>query len=433
MSKKSSLLPLVHRYFETDPVAAAHSLESMSEEEAVLVLKSLPLTLIAQTFPHLQINYAATLLKDMPPPTLKGIIEKMDPQLGASLFMHLPQDIRQTFLEQLPPKLKGQIYELLTYPEDSAGRIMSTDYLAFHSDLKVKEAMQKIRALAKTGFPSSYIYVIDPEHHLVGIINMRDLILALPDQPILEIMRTDLFTVHAFTDRETVANQLSSKRYFAVPVVDSENKLLGIVRAEQLIQHASEEAMEDIQKMFGAGGDERAFSPIGFSLRQRLPWLHINLLTAFLAGSVVALFQGVIAKVTALAIFMPVIAGQGGNAGAQSLAVVMRGLVMREIPSAKAVKLIFKEGLIGVINGLAIGLLAALAAWFWQGDPTLGLVVGLAMLTNMIVAGLAGAAIPITMKSIGLDPAQCSNIILTTFTDVMGFFSLLGLAAIFLR
>lgn len=207
--------------------------------------------------------------------------------------------------------------------------------------------------------------------------------------------------------------------------------MLGVIKAEQLIHGVQEEMAEDIQRMFGAGGDERAFSPVGYSLRKRLPWLHVNLATAFLAAAVVALFEGVIARITVLAVFLPVVAGQGGNAGAQSLAIVMRGLVMREIPRERARALIWKEGLLGLLTGAITGLVTALVAWLWHGNPILGVVIGLAMIVNLFFAGLAGASIPIAMKSLGLDPAQCSNIILTTVTDVVGFFAFLGFAFLF--
>jgi magnesium transporter len=232
-------------------------------------------------------------------------------------------------------------------------------------------------------------------------------------------------------DREEIANELSRRKFFAVPVVDNQKRLLGIVKADQLINQSQAEATEDLQKMFGAGGDERAFSQIGFSLRKRLPWLHINLATAFLAASVVALFEDMIAKITVLAVFLPVVAGQGGNAGSQSLAVVMRGLVMREIAPNEVRTLIMKEAKIGFLNGLIIGLVTAFIAWIWKGNPFLGIVIGLAMIVNLVAAGLSGALIPLTMKSLGLDPAQSSSIVLTTITDVVGFFSFLGFAVLF--
>jgi magnesium transporter len=183
--------------------------------------------------------------------------------------------------------------------------------------------------------------------------------------------------------------------------------------------------------MFGASPDERAFSPMLFSLRKRLPWLHVNLATAFLAAFVVSLFEGTIAKITVLAIFLPVVAGQGGNAGAQSLAIVMRGLVMREIPRQRVRALVIKEGMLGIITGTVTGIVTGLIAWLWQGSAFLGVVVGLGMIVNLFFAGLSGASIPIVMRALGWDPAQCSSIILTTVTDVVGFVAFLGFAVLF--
>jgi len=431
MPNRIPLLPIVKKYFETDPQAAAQSLETMTEEEAVAVLKALPPQLSAQAFPYLQVHYAAAVLKDVPSHVFEQIIEKIDSQQAASIFMHLPEDSRKTFLDNLSDKIKRQIQELLTYPEDSAGRIMVTDFLAFHSELKVKDAIQRIRILAKKKSTSSYAYVVDRENCLIGVMNMRDMMLSPSDATLESVMRKDIFSVNCFMDREKIANEFSKRRFFAAPVVDNENHLLGIVKAEQLLGDVQEEATEDLQKMFGAGGDERAFSPVGFSLRMRLPWLYVNLATAFLAASVIALFEDIIAKITVLAVFLPVVAGQGGNAGAQSLAVVIRGLVLREIPAKRVWKLIGKETIIGIFNGVFIGVVTGLIAWVWHGNPMLGVVIGLAMLVNLLLAGFSGAAIPVVMKTIGLDPAQCSNIILTTITDVMGFFSFLGFAVLF--
>ena len=224
---------------------------------------------------------------------------------------------------------------------------------------------------------------------------------------------------------------MSKRKFFAVPVVDSENLIVGIIKAERLIKGVQEETAQDIQKMFGVSGEEKPFSSIFFSLKKRLFWLHINLVTAFMAAAVVALFEDVIAKITILAVFLPVVAGQGGNAGAQSLAVVMRGIVMREIPKNKVRQLIFKESGLGALNGLIIGIVTAVVAWLWHGNPFLGLVIGLGMFFNLIFAGLAGASIPLIMKRIGIDPAQSSSIILTTVTDILGFFAFLGFAMLF--
>lgn len=422
---------MIRQFFEQEPVRAAHCLETMEEEQAIAILNELPAEMVADIFPNFQPHFAGMILKSFPPELLRAVAEKLDPQQGAALLLQLPSESRMQLLAGFPEKVKKTIQEILTYPENSAGRIMSPEFLAFHSEITVQNAIQRIRVLARKKSPASYAYVVDKENRLTGVINMRDLMLAPSTAKLEEVMRKDVFSINCFTDREQIAEEFSKRRYFAAPVVDQEKYLLGVVKAEQLLEDVQEEATEDMQKMFGAGGDERVFSPVPFSLRMRLPWLHVNLATAFLAGSVVAMFQDTIGKFPVLAVYLPVVAGQGGNAGAQSLVIVIRGIVMREIRQHKVWKLIFKEAGIGILNGIIMGLVTAAAAYLWHGDPFLGLVVGLAMFVNLVIAGFAGAAIPLGMKSLGMDPAQCSNIILTTFTDVMGFFLLLGFAVFF--
>lgn len=427
----SPLLPYVEKFFEYDPLTATRALETMHEDEAIEILKNLPPSVSVKILHNLQVNYAAALLKEIPTSTFKEIVENLSPEQGAAIIVNIPEDIRKRLLECLSNKSRQMIQELLIFPVDSAGSIMTTNFIAFRTDIRVKDAIQRIRSLAFQKQTSSYVYVIDNGNRLVGVLNMRDLLLASPEAKLESAMIKDVFTINVFTDREEVANQLSSRRYFAAPVVDSDNKLLGIVNSDQLLSHVQQEATEDIQKMFGAGGNERVYSSIWFSLRKRLPWLHINLATAFLAGSVVSLFQDTIAKIAVLAVFLPVIAGQSGNAGLQSLAVVMRGLVMREIPPKNVPMLLIKEAKIGIFNGIIIGFVTAFISWIWKGKRYLGLVIGLAMILTLIIAGLAGAIIPLAMKTFGLDPAQSSSIILTTVTDVVGFFVFLSFAVIF--
>ena len=431
MTENTTLLPLVQRFIEHDINAAAGILESLSEEEAADALQSLPTPLAVKVVKALQISYAAALLNLADDPFIIQMTSQLDPQFLASILMRIPSDARERLSKHISGKVKGQIRELLEYPEESIGRTMTTDFVAFKKDNSAEEAIEKIRALAKRKYPSSYVYVVDEENRLTGVLNMRELMLAAPDKALDEISRKDFFALHCFTDRQDAANELAKRKFFAAPVVDSQNHILGIVKAERMIQGVQEEITKDIQRMFGAGADERVFSTILFSLKKRLPWLHINLATAFMAAAVVALFEGIIAKLTILAVFLPVVAGQGGNAGAQSLAVVMRGIVMREIPKDKIFELIFKEGKIGAVNGAVIGVVTALIAWLWYGNPFLGLVIGLGMLVNLIFAGLAGASIPLFMKRIGIDPAQSSSIILTTVTDVLGFLAFLGFAVVF--
>ena len=430
MNTETPLLPLARQFFESDPARAAQSLDFMAHDEAITVLEVLPHPLSAQAFRHLQAGQAARLLEKISPELFQAVVERLDSQQCAAILLSLPQASRQKLIDSLPDKEKREIQEVLTYPEDSAGRLMTTEFLALRKDTTAGEALERIRVQAARKAPASYGYVVDEENHLLGVANLYDLIVADPKTNVSTVMRRNVFAVNAFMSREEVTAELSQRKYFAVPVVDHENRLLGIVKSDRLLARVQEEATEDLQKMFGASAEERVFSPVSFVLKKRLPWLHVNLATAFLAASVVAVFEGIIAKITVLAVFLPVVAGQGGNAGIQTLAVVMRGLVMREIPLDKVWTVLRRETVIGLFNGLATGTVTAAIAWLWYGNPILGVVVGAAIIVNMIAAGLAGAAIPLSMKAIGLDPAQASGIILTTVTDVVGFFAFLGFAVL---
>jgi magnesium transporter len=246
-------------------------------------------------------------------------------------------------------------------------------------------------------------------------------------------MTPDIISVRVDTDQEEVARQVASYNLLAVPVVDEENKLVGVVTVDDVIDVIKDEATEDLLRLAGVSGDERIGTPAGEAIRKRLPWLGVNLVTAFVAASVVALFEGTIQQVTALAIFMPIVAGMGGNAATQTLTVVVRGLALGELSWVNARKALAKEAVIGVGNGLALGVVAAGVAWATKGDPMLGLLLGMAMVCNMFVAATAGTLVPLGLKALKVDPALASSVFITTFTDVVGFASFLGLATVFLR
>jgi len=431
MPKRDTLLELVSRYCHSSPIDAAVFIETLDDHAAISVLKALAPEITLKVIKSLPETTAASYMEHFDDHLIEYIAGRLSPEQTSIILRQLSEDKRKRFFHSLTEKKKKDIEQLLQYPEDSAGKIMSTDVTSFHKEAKVKDVIQKIRHQSANKHQMSYLYVIDHETRLIGIVSAYNLMLANPQSTLEEIMHTEVFTVNCFTDREIIANEVSKRKYFAIPVVDNDNRLLGVIKAEKLIKGVQEEATEDILKMFGAGGDERVSSSIWFSLKKRLPWLHVNLATAFLAAMVVSMFEGVIAKITVLAVYLAVVAGQGGNAGAQSLAVVMRGLIMREIPASRVKHLILKETYIGLINGVIIGIVTAIIAFLWQGNPFLGVVIGLGMIVNLVVAGFAGAAIPITMKALRLDPAQCSNIILTTVTDVLGFFAFLSFAVIF--
>jgi len=426
--KQHAAFALVKRFIDVDPQQAALALEGLPEAEAAVLLCGLPLSSAAACLDHARPDFAAAVVQKLVPRPAAPILTHMEPDHAADIIRVLPEPARHGLLADLPPELSRRVCEMLTYPEGSAGRLMKTSVLAFHKDLPVREVIARLRAKA-TKRAHSYAYVVGAEHRLLGVLNMRDLIMAAPDQPLGEIMR-EVFAVPAFTDREELVHLARDRNYLYVPVVDAHGRLLGAVRAQDILESSQTQATKEIQMMFGAGGEERALSPLRLKIRRRLPWLHVNLATAFLAAGVVSLFQDLIARLAVLAVFLPIVSGQGGNAGVQSLSVVLRGLVMHEVRPRDAARLIGGEVAAGLCNGLVIGAVTAAVAWLWRGNPYLGLVVGLAMVANMVAAGLAGTAIPVVMKRLGLDPAQSSGIFLTTVTDVVGISAFLGLAAL---
>jgi magnesium transporter len=278
-----------------------------------------------------------------------------------------------------------------------------------------------------------YLYVVDGRRHLVGVTSLRRLLLVSPETPLKRIMTPDVISVRVDTDQEEVARQVASYNLLAVPVVDEENKLVGVITVDDVIDVIKDEATEDLLRLAGVSGDERVAAPASEALRKRLPWLAVNLATAFVAASVVALFEGTISRATALAVFMPIVAGMGGNAATQTLTVIVRGLALGELGWSNARKALMKEAAVGLGNGVVLGVIAAGVAWVAKGDPMLGLLLGMAMVLNMFVAATAGTLVPLGLKALKVDPALASSVFITTFTDVVGFAAFLGLATIFLR
>jgi len=279
----------------------------------------------------------------------------------------------------------------------------------------------------------AYLYVTDAAQRLVGIVSLRDLVFRRAERRMGEIMNREVKFVRADADQEELARQFEHYHYLGLPVLDAEGKLVGVVKASDALEVAAKEATEDMQLMVGLSGEERALTPWQHSIKRRLPWLYINLGTAFLAAFVVGLFEDAIAKWTALAIFLPIVAGQGGNAGMQTLTVIIRDLALGELAPGDGRRALVKEIILGLLNGLAIGVVVGLIGWWWKGSLTLGVVACGAMLLNQLAAAASGVLIPLGLKSLRLDPALASSIFLTTVTDVAGFFFFLGLATMGLK
>jgi magnesium transporter len=300
---------------------------------------------------------------------------------------------------------------------------------AFAPETTVDEALRKMRTFKEKELGA--IYLTDGSGRLVGTVPLGEIATATPETKLKDLINGNPVGVHATATREEIVNYLTEQRVATLPVVDGDQRLVGVIRYRALVAAAEAEASMSMQTMVGVSKEERALSRVSFAVRQRLPWLEINLATAFLAAFTVGLFEGTIAKFTALAILLPVVAGQSGNSGMQALAVTMRGLALREIGVSAWPRLIVKEAGVGILNGLAVAAVTMAGVFLWSRSPGLAVVIGLAMVTAMAIAGIAGALVPVTLKAFGQDPAQSSSIVLTTVTDVSGFLSFLGLATLF--
>lgn len=427
-------LPDPQELAEQHPADVAEVIESLPTEVGVEVLESLPPESAAGALEHLEETDAEALVQDMAPAAAARLISHMSVDDAADLLGELPKPQRASILAELPRDERAMLESLLRYDPESAGGIMSPEVTALPEQMRVSDAIAALRKLAEESEQIYYTYVIDDGGVLVGVLSLRDLLLARADQKLHDIMRTQLVRVTADTDRERVAQLLAKYGYFALPVVDSADRLLGIVTVDDVVDVIRDEATEDMQRMVGAGADERIDSPVPLVLRRRLAWLVVNLATGFLAASVVGLFENTVAQLTALAVLMPIVAGQAGNTGLQSMAVMIRALATGETRGRSLPRILAREVFIGTAAGAAIGLLCGGAIYFWNAyvwheSSLLAPLIGLAMISSMVVATTSGALIPLLMDRLGFDPAQSASIILTTITDVAGFGIFLGLGA----
>ena len=419
---------LIQGFFQLYPGEAARLLNTFPGEEILKYLKSEETPRSVILFSRLNPEIAAALIEDMEDDFFTSLFTAIDPSLTARLFSRLENKTVKKRLSQLSSSLANEIKELMAYPPDTAGYLMDPKALTFYPENTVNDVLEKIRAIHNRKIVN--INIIDEEGKLTGVIPLQVIAVSQPNEQLAELVPNQLITIQAMAPREEVVDLLEEQKLLSLPVVNMEGKLLGIIRSDALVNAAMVDATEDLQAMFGAGREERALSKVSFAISKRLPWLEINLATAFLAAAVVGLFEETIARITVLAVFLPVVAGQSGNTGSQALAVAMRGLALREIRTRHWFRLARKEILVGFFNGCAVALTTSLIVYFWADSFGLAVVIAVAMIVSMVIAGFSGAVIPILLQAFGQDPAQSSSIILTTVTDVVGFLSFLGLATI---
>jgi magnesium transporter len=426
----ANLLNLLQKQHPADLGQIFSELQDKDREATFSLLADRNGRLAMEAVSELGPENGAALLATRPAEEIAKLAQEIPSDDAAALIDHLPEELSAAVLNLMRPKELGVVENLLEYDEQTAGRIMNPHVFALSEDMTVGEAITEIQSNRDVEMVF-YLYVVDERSHLVGVVSLRRLLLVSPETPLKRIMTADLISARVDMDQEEVARQVAAYNLLAIPVVDEENKLVGIITVDDVIDVIKDEATEDIYRLAGVAGDERAFTPAGESLRKRLPWLGINLATAFMAASVVALFEGTIEQIAALAVFMPIVAGMGGNAATQTLTVVVRGIALGELSWGNSRKALIKESIVGLGNGLVLGLVAAVVAWLTRGNPVLGLVLGAAMVINMFVAAVAGTLVPLGLRAVNIDPALASSVFITTMTDVFGFFVFLGLATVF--
>jgi len=335
---------------------------------------------------------------------------------------------RAKILEQIPAPERVALTRSLDYPEDSAGRRMQTEFVAAPEFWTVGHTIDYVAD--SEGLPDTFyeIFVVDPSYKLVGSVPLDRLLRARRSRHLSEILEDDPRTIRATEDQEDAARTFERYNLVSAAVVDDADRLVGVLMVDDIVDVIEEEADEDLRAMGGVTGDEEISDPVLYTARSRIPWLLVNLVTAFVSASVIGLFEGTIEHMVALAVLMPIVASMGGNAGTQTMTVAVRALATREIGGHNARRLIRRETLVGLVNGVVIAILVALIAGFWFSNVHLGFIIGTAMVTNLVCAGLFGILIPIALDKMKADPAVASGVFLTTVTDTVGFFAFLGLA-----
>ncbi|MGH8951260.1 MAG: magnesium transporter [Acidimicrobiia bacterium] len=423
---------------EAAPGDAADVLEQLTEEDAAGLLSELEPEEVADILEQISPELAAELVEEVPIEELTAAVSEMTGEAAADLLGELDDEVTESVLALLDDRAEEEIRRLLVYPSDTAGGLMTTEVAALPVGLTAGEAIERIRQLHEEYEDISYVYVVDDANHLKGVIYFRDLVFARPGANLDEVMVPDPVAVRALTDREEVAEISQRYRLFGIPVIDDDGHLLGMVTTDAVIEAVQDEATEDFAAAVGAGVEETVYTDVTKSFRSRAPWLVLNLALALIVAWVIESQTGIISTEPVLAALMPIVATLGGNGGIQSLAVMIRSLASDDVPRAQVSGILLRQAGVGSLNGLLLAVAAAALTYVLvdsgvfesDSDPlNVALVIGLACLANLVIATLSGAAIPLVLRRLGLDPALASSILLTLITDVVGFGGFLLVAA----
>lgn len=417
------------------PVDISHVLQQLQQYEREALFHAMvrhDLTKAAEALSEMETDRAVALLTTLDRDEVSRLVQDLPSDDAALLVAALPEEMREDLLDAMKIELSTDVQELLGFADETAGRIMTPDYFALDEDTTVSEAIAMLQRRSEEFEMAFYLYVVDSRNHLLGVVSLRQLLLTHPSTPLRKIMISDVIKVTADTDQEEVARIVATYNLLAVPVIDEENKLAGIITVDDIIDVMREEATEDIYALAGVEADDRATgSPLN-SARRRLPWLMLSLASALVAVAIVQLYLDVVERYITLAVLIPVVAAMGGNAATQTMTVVVRGIGLGEVSWEKSRRVILKEALVGLINGLLVGVVvcATISAWFgWQ----LGVLLGITMILSLVVAGVLGTLIPVALKRFRVDPALASSVFVVAFTDVITFFFYLGMATLVIK
>ncbi len=385
-----------------------------------------------ETFTEMDEGLSRATLSAMPTMQVVQIVSELESDDALLLVEILPKDFQQDVINELSTKTKIALKEGLSFPEDSAGRLMRRELVAVPEFWTVGKTIDYLRS-ASDSLPEEFfdIFLIDTSHHLTGEIPLSKLVRANRSEKIINLKLEEIHPVSATTDQEEVAHMFRRDDIVSAPVVDDDERLIGMITIDDIIDVIDEEAAEDILRMAGVDHGD-LYKAVISTTGTRFRWLFINLLTAILASIVISFFDATIEQIVALAVLMPIVASMGGNAGTQALTVAVRAIATHELTDTNTMRVIWKETLVGLLNGILFAIITGIIAAVWFNSPILGAVIAMAMVINLIVAGVFGSGIPLMLNKFGSDPAISSTVLLTTVTDVVGFLSFLGLAYIFM-
>ena len=434
LARRGAMSNAVNLLTKLRPVDIAQILTQLPQYEREVIFSALvgsDLTKAAEAVSEMETEGAVVLLTTLNRDDVPRLLQELPSDDAALLVAEMPEELRDELLETMKAEHSTVVGELLGFADETAGRIMTPDYFALDEDLTISEAITALQRRSEEFEMAFYIYVVDSRNHLLGVVSLRQLLLNPPSTPLRKIMIADVIKVTTDTDQEEVARLVATYNLLAVPVVDQENKLVGIITVDDIIDVMREEATEDIYALAGVEADDRAMGPALNSVRRRLPWLLLSLGGALIA---VAIVKGLLPTRSPessllLAILIPIVATMGSNAAAQTMTVVVRGIGLGEVSWETRWRVTLKEALVGLTNGLVIGLVVSLIVAVWFG-PGLGGVLGLTMVLSLLSAGMLGTLIPVLLKRFRVDPALVSSVFVVTFTDIVTFVFYLGIAAL---